>query len=427
MEALRKQLADVQGYLTERDRKYRAMHQEKLSNEEAFRQQVKDLTARNEELATKNDRLKAENDQLRRSVNSNGGDDKMILTRHQRDQLEYRFQKANSDLSAKTKLCAALQLQIEQLERERGVVAVPGTPATPSTPTPAPNNVALSLIPAPASPGVAESHVVALFTTLRERIRGVSRTRFSDSTPVDRIPESSRDELDQLSGKWRTYYAKKLDAPTNNNNNNGNHANDVNGGSGSIMVSYLMRALIWRYVHSALFMKPGRVWGQDARSALRVLGMLLAPPGLPEAEYQAWRTGTGALLHKASCGSADAGVIDVVTRQILDATRHFVAGGESPDQLQRQLAHDLREIVAVAADLAAIFARSGYETIMADKPDSTLTRGFAFHEPVMEIKARVGAAMDGVPPIVDMMITPCLFRKSDNGEYTVISKAQVVC
>ena len=64
---------------------------------------------------------------------------------------------------------------------------------------------------------------------------------------------------------------------------------------------------------------------------------------------------------------------------------------------------------------------------MADKPDSTLTRGFAFHEPVMEIKARVSAAIDGVPPIVDMMITPCLFRKSDNGEYTVISKAQVVC
>ena len=70
---------------------------------------------------------------------------------------------------------------------------------------------------------------------------------------------------------------------------------------------------------------------------------------------------------------------------------------------------------------------------MADKPDSPLTRGFAFHEQTMVVKSRMGAGAPSTPstpgtrPIVDMVITPCLLRKGDFGEYAVVVKAEVVC
>ena len=433
------QLQQTQGYLTERDIQFREMKFK-------FEDERKEFQREREKHKNRIHELEEQNARLRLDAHHGGGDNTLVLSHAEKQELERQFEKKIAEISAKTKLCDALQLQIQQLERDREIRTAtqqpaPGSPATPSQQTPSLASL-FPLTPTPASLEIGEAQVVALFTTLRERIRVVSMTRFSDSTSLDQIPEGSRQELNQLSGNWKSYFANtntnadgaanKAAPGTPANNNAGNNDKD-NAGAGPQMGGYLMRALIWRYVHSALFMKPGRVWGQETRSALRVLGAMLSPPGLPESEYQAWRMGTGMLLHRASRGTADPGVLDVVAKQVLEATRHFSArsGGESAQQ--QQLGKDLHEIVGIAAELAAILARSRYETLMADKPDSPLTRGFAFHEQTMVVKSHMGAGAPSTPstpgtrPIVDMMITPCLLRKGDFGEYAVVVKAEVVC
>ena len=409
MEALRKQLSEVQGHLQDRDRKY------------------KDLKFENEARINK---LQKENEQLRLVIHNLESPDSIVLNRAKQEEIQQQFREKDVEIDAKTRQCEALQLKVFQLERDHFIRGAgqqqqaPGSPATPSpqTPSPAPPapSVTLSLAPALASPEVSEAQVVALFTTLRERIRVVSMTRFSNSTPSDQIPKTLRDELNQLSENWESYYAKGNANGTRGNNDNDNTA--AGAGPDPRMAVYLMRAMIWRYLHSALFMKPGRVWGQTVRDALRALGQLLSPLGVSEKEYQAWRTATGALLHRASRGSADAAVLNVVAKQVFDATQHFSASA-SGDPAQ-QLGRDLREIVGVAAELAAVFARSRYETLMADLPNSSRTRGFQLDEGTMELKLRVGASD---PALVEMMITPCLIRWSESGKHAAVVKAEVIC
>ncbi|RYP00060.1 hypothetical protein DL764_006610 [Monosporascus ibericus] len=347
MDTLRSQLKEVQGHLADRDKKYRQLNHE-------YREARDQWAATKEDYETRIRKLEAENNLLR-------GGHGLTLTQAEKDEVENRFRKTTNELAAKTKQCEALQHQLRLLQNRT-----------------APAQAVAQDIP--------EGHVVSLFTKLRERIRNASMKRFSESTDTSLIPQKSREELDQLSSKWESYM-------------------------GSQMVGYLLRALIWRYVHSALFMKPGRIWGQDTRNMLRTLSGMMTPK-VSDVEYQAWRMETGRLLHQ-SC-EVDATVLDAVMKQIYEATKHF-ATGKNTEELKKSIG----EIVMIGAELSDIFVRSHYEPLMSNKPGSGLTRGFPFQEETMEIKAKLGSQH-----VVDMMITPCLLKK--DGDYSVLAKAEVV-
>lgn len=351
MQALREQLSEVQGHLADRDKKYKVLQKEQKTANELWKTAKQDYEARIE-------KLEAENNRLRKLTGA--GDDVMTLTRAEKEVVEGRFQKAATELDAKTKKCHSLELQLRLLENRTSTTILQD---------------------------ITEARVVALFTKLRERIRYASMKRFNESTPLNQIPEKSREELNQLSSKWTSYM-------------------------GSQLVFYLLRALIWRYIHSALFMKPGRIWGQDTREMLRTFSGMFAPK-LPSFEYQNWRIETGRLLHKAC--KVDEAVLEGVMTQIFDATKHF-AGGKNAEELKASI----REIVMIGGELSDIFARSYYEPLMSDKPGSALTRDFPFQDKTMEMKAKLGSEA-----VVDMMITPCLLK--NDGDYEVLAKAEVVC
>ncbi|KAK7747192.1 hypothetical protein SLS62_009134 [Diatrype stigma] len=355
MEALRSQLKEVQGHLADRDRKYRQLNHEYRT--------AKDLwTTAKQDYESRIQALEAENQRLRKAT-ALGDEVVTTLTRAQREEVESRFLKTETELISKTKQCETLQKLLE------------------------------SRTPTAITPDITEAQVITLFTTLRERIRHVSMKRFNDSIPMDLIPQKSRDELHQLSSNWESYM-------------------------GSQMICYLLRALIWRYIYSALFLKPGRIWGQETRALLRAFSGLFASPKVSHAEYQGWRVATGRLLHKA--GKFDNAVLDEVRLQIYEATKHFATGGgRNADQ---ELKNSIHEIVTIGGQLSDAFTRSCCEPLMSDKPGSVLTRDFPFAEETMEIKAKMRTQ---VPAAVDMVISPCLLKNDSN--YKVLVKAEVVC
>ncbi len=356
MEALRSQLKEVQGHLTDRDITYRQLKHDFKTEKDSWATAKQGYESRIKQLEKENRRL--------REIAGVGGNVVTFITQAEKEEVESRIQKTTLELSAKTEQCETLKFQLRLLESR----TTPGV-----------------------AQDVSEAYVADRFATLRERIRNVSLKRFNQSTAIYLIPEKSREELGQLSSRWRSYM-------------------------GSQMICYLLRALIWRYIHSALFIKAGRIWGQDIRNSLRTFAEVL-PPKVPSVAYQSWRIETGQLLQKAC--AVDPTVLDAITKQIFEATRHF-ATEKNADDLQKSI----HEIVTIGGELSAIFARSHYEPLMSDMPGSVLTRDFPFSKKTMEIKAR-SDQQNTVENIVEMMITPCLLKK--DGEYSVVMKAEVVC
>ncbi|KAL7625312.1 hypothetical protein AAE478_004528 [Parahypoxylon ruwenzoriense] len=378
MESLRFQLGETQGALTEKTRQWRQLRADYAAAQAAWTQEKRDLEAKLLRLEVENVELRGSStaafkDRADPSLATDGeeqkdGNDTVTITRSRMQDIESRFQKTTNELTEKTKLCETLRQQL--LDQRSGLGAW-------------------------AFPDITDDHVVARWKLLRDRIRELWKERF-DKRSRKPVQEKSRQEFEQLSTHWKSYL--------------------TNG----TLTTYLFRALVWRYLYTCLFCKYCRAWGKELGDTATRLARVFAPKA-SEAECQEWRMHTAALLHKAC--ETDAGVLGDVTQNILDAVARFTGASGAAD-LDRETAlgleKKLSEMVAMAVELSAIFARSRYVALMSDKPGSTLTRGFPLQEATMDVRNKYGSH-----GFVDMMVSPCLLKKDD--DYSVLVKADVIC
>ncbi|KAI0004032.1 hypothetical protein F4779DRAFT_630496 [Xylariaceae sp. FL0662B] len=386
MEALRAQLSDTQGALTAKQVDFRKLRAEYTADAKTWAVEKQGLEARLQQLEAENQRLRqthphtpvgvSAGDRRRaRSVEgpqgqsgdgisissplggpvgtsnnsptTRGEDGSLTLSRSQIQEIETKFQNAKNELLEKSKLCDALQ---RQLQAQGGSLR------------------AVALL------DLTDDHVAARWTKLRERIRDLSYERFSKKVSTKLVQDAKgRQEFEQLSVHWKTYLG-----------------NDQ-------LTCYIFRALIWRYLYTCLLSKYCRVWGKElGDTVMKVSSIFLAKAS--DAEYHDWRMHTAALLHKI--GEPDSVVLKDVAEKMFEAVNPFASGID--DNALRKAVSD---IVTMGAELSTIFARSRFLPLMSEKPGSDLTHGFPYKEATMEIKGKLGSQ-----GVVDMMVSPCLLK-----------------
>ncbi|XXH00056.1 mitochondrial dynamin GTPase Msp1 [Hypoxylon texense] len=377
MESLRQQLHETQGALTEKSvhfRKLKAEHAEALGNWRSERQNFETRIKRLEEENSRLRMLKKDPNSGRRnsiattllggadgdSTTPGGDAEPIVFTRAQMRDAERKYQHVKDELAAKTKLSEDLQRQLQF----RGGTGL---------------GVA-------ALPDLTDDHIVAGWKKLRGQIRDLSTKRFH--VPVA-VLESEDKDYSQLSTHWKAYLSK------------------------SNLSGYLVQAVVWRCLNGSLFQKYCRVWGREQGNAATKLGGILSSK-VQEAQFEDWRMLTGKLFDQAF--AIDAVVLSELETRMYDILMRLAADTEPSEAIREAL----KNIVMTAAELSAIFARSRFVPLMADKPGSTLTRGFAVVEALMEVR---GDYVTGTA--VDMMVSPCLLKKED--DYSVLVKAEVVC
>ncbi|KAI1802950.1 hypothetical protein F4811DRAFT_527013 [Daldinia bambusicola] len=396
MDALRSQLAETQGALTDKIFQVRQLRADHAAAQTAWTQQKQDFEAKLQQ-------LEAEVRRLRQANGASEGDEKLLLsqeskqhakrlslvsllrdeseankanspvaregddgetivvTRSRMQDIESKFKDVTKKLTEKTELCEYLQRQVQA--RRGSFDAVDACDVT-------------------------DEQIIKRWEHLRDQIRTLSLDRFNETIQPKLVPEKSKEEFEHLSKHWKSYVT------------NGN------------LTSYIFRALIWRYLYTCLLSKYCRVWGKEYGDMATKLGRFLLT-NTSEAEFENWRIHTAQLLNKA--GEPDPAVVSDVTKKILDATTLFATGVDT-----EALTKSLAEIVTAAAELSTILARSRYLALMSDKPGSERTRGFAYQEATMQVRSHLGTTT-----IVDMIISPCLLKKE--ADYVVLVKADVIC
>ncbi|OTB11439.1 hypothetical protein K445DRAFT_322025 [Daldinia sp. EC12] len=392
MDALRSQLAETQGALTDKIFQVRQLRADHVAAQSAWTQQKQDFEAKLQQLEDEVRRLRQVNgtsegdeklpfDQgnkqhtrrislaslLRNesdadnSVGRKGDGETVVVPRSRMQDIESKFKDITKKLTEKTELCESLQ---RQLQARRGI------------------------FDAVDACDVTDDQIIERWEKLRDQIRTLSLDRFNETIQPKLVPEKSKEEFEHLSKHWKSYMT------------NGN------------LTSYIFRALIWRYLYTCLLSKYCRVWGKEYGDMATKLGRFLLT-NTSEAEFEGWRMHTAQLLNKAS--QPDPAVVNDVTKKILDATTLFATGIDT-----EALTNSLAEIVTAAAELSTILARSRYLALMSDKPGSERTRGFAYQEATMQVRSHLGTTT-----IVDMIISPCLLKKE--ADYVVLVKADVIC
>ncbi|KAI1479724.1 hypothetical protein F4774DRAFT_114327 [Daldinia eschscholtzii] len=392
MDALRSQLAETQGALTDKIFQVRQLRADHVAAQSAWTQQKQDFEAKLQQLEDEVRRLRQVNgtsegdeklpfDQgnkqhtrrislaslLRNesdadnSVGQKGDGETVVVPRSRMQDIESKFKDITKKLTEKTELCESLQ---RQLQARRGI------------------------FDAVDACDVTDDQIIERWEKLRDQIRTLSLDRFNETIQPKLVPEKSKEEFEHLSKHWKSYMT------------NGN------------LTSYIFRALIWRYLYTCLLSKYCRVWGKEYGDMATKLGRFLLT-NTSEAEFEGWRMHTAQLLNKAS--QPDPAVVNDVTKKILDATTLFATGIDT-----EALTNSLAEIVTAAAELSTILARSRYLALMSDKPGSERTRGFAYQEATMQVRSHLGTTT-----IVDMIISPCLLKKE--ADYVVLVKADVIC
>ncbi|KAI0849947.1 hypothetical protein F5Y00DRAFT_234276 [Daldinia vernicosa] len=392
MEALRSQLAETQGALTDKIlqvRQLRADHAAALNtwaqqkqNFEAKLQQLEDEIRRlrqTDEVSEGSEKLlrNKENGQRAKKVPlasllddepvgdspvaREGDDETVVITRSRMEEIESKFKNITNELTEKTKLCESLQQQLR---------------------------VRRSSFDAADARDITDDQVTERWENLRDKIRTLSLDRFNETIQPKLVPDKSKAEFEHLSKHWKTYMT------------NGD------------LTCYIFRALIWRYLYTCLLSKYCRVWGKEYGDVATKLGRFFLTK-MSETEFEVWRIHTAQLLNKAC--EPDPAVVEDVTKKILEATTLFATGIDT-----EALTTSLTEIVTSAAELSTILARSRYMALMADKPGSDRTRGFAYQEATMDVRSHLGTKT-----VVDMMISPCLLKKE--ADYVVLVKADVIC
>ncbi|KAI0095685.1 hypothetical protein F4776DRAFT_652179 [Hypoxylon sp. NC0597] len=254
----------------------------------------------------------------------------VVMTRSRMLDVESKFKKVANELAEKTKLCEALQQQLQT----RDVSAVI------------------------QDCNITDETVVALWEKLRGQIRSVSLAKFNDTIQPKLVPERARREFEHLSTHWKSYL------------------------TGEKLTCYIFRALLWRYLHTCVFKKFWRVWGKELGDTAAKLASFFASKA-SDTEYQDWRIHTARLFHK-TC-ETDLTLVSDITNKIFEATSPFATNDDEPELKQA-----LSDIVETAVELGGIFAGSQYLALMSDKPGSDLTRGFAFQDATMEVRGKLG-------------------------------------
>ncbi|KAI0166979.1 hypothetical protein GGR52DRAFT_556333 [Hypoxylon sp. FL1284] len=234
---------------------------------------------------------------------------------------------------------------------------------------------------------IADGDVMSVWNELSQQIQDLSSKKFHYPS----LASNREEELYSiLSCRWKDYI------------------------STDGMSTYLIRALVWRFLCTGLFDKFCRAWGREQSGAALKLESYLMPEAT-EAEKLSWRARTGALFHK-SC-QIDRGVTTEVYASLCNALRYFTPSSEieSVNNLAMQIAH-------TAMELSTIFARSPYDILMSDKPGSSLTRGFPPRQETMEVLKRSSSDIK----VVDLMFSPCLLKMEGN-DYIARVKAGVIC
>ncbi|KAJ8121933.1 hypothetical protein O1611_g9972 [Lasiodiplodia mahajangana] len=363
MESLRKQLADTQGALTERDKKFRKLRDDykkleaKIAGLEAENRTLKGIVNGTTTSPTQNN--------TGNSLKWNGtkeadGDDKVTISGSRMKQAETQFQQMANELAEKNKLCEKLQNKL----------------------------VLSSLIPVTE---LSEEAVKTRWVQLRDQIRTLSSNYLNKPFSASLVSDNYKHEFGMLSPHWKTY--------TSTPN----------------LTGYLFRALIWRYL-IRYFEVPCRAWGRDTSMKIaevaEPMSKKISEQNL-QPEFQEWYIRTAALLHKVC--PIDKRLIEEITKKIAEATTSQ-AEGIDPVAFRTSLS----SIVTAAAELGAILDRSYFIVLMYDEPGSTHTHGFPCVPELMDTIMKLGS-----PGVVDLMVTPSLLKRDP--KYSVIEKAEVIC
>ncbi|KAI1075853.1 hypothetical protein F5B20DRAFT_584816 [Whalleya microplaca] len=301
------------------------------------------------------------------TTSTNGGGDEIVTyNRGYIQDVDVKFKNVTNELAEKNKLCDELQRQLQQLQAQGG----------------SPRAI--------AQLDLTDDDVIARWAKLRDTICNLSRERFSMKASTKSVKDNPNrlGEFGQLSVRWENYV------------------------SDDQMIRYIIRALIWRYLYASLLTRNFHVWGNELEATVgKVAGHISS--NVSDAEYQELRMNIAALFYKA--GKPDPTVLGGVTTQILEAITPLASGVETTP-----LKTTVSDIVAMAAEITTIFARSQFSALMSDKPGSDLTRGFKYKEKIMESYVQLGPEA-----VVDMMVSPCLLK--NNGDYSLLRKAVVIC
>ncbi|CAJ2507643.1 Uu.00g088290.m01.CDS01 [Anthostomella pinea] len=401
MESLRRQLAETQGALTERDKKFRQLsveHREALQTweleREAYETRVRQLEAENQRLrrTPPNAKANAGGDtrqprpptrpqtqsgarspsesptrraKERKEVRSGGstpiaaaGNETVTITRSRMQEIDSQYQQVTTKLAEKTKLCEVLRTKLQA----NTLKTVPAFELT-------------------------DEQVITRWNLLSERIRKLTLVRLNAQIPADLVSDKARKEFNQLSPNWKAYISRQA------------------------LTCYLLRALIWRYL-MRFFDVFCRAWGRDISNTVVEVSALFTSK-ISEDEHKDWRIHTAALIDKIY--HINPSIVDEYTTNVFEAINPFAAGTDTDG-----LKTSVREIVQMAAELSAKFSRSRFVVLMSDEPGSALTQGFPYKEATMEMQGKLGTQA-----MVDLMITPCLLKKEY--DYSVLVKADVTC
>ncbi|KAI1157883.1 hypothetical protein F5B18DRAFT_643299 [Nemania serpens] len=370
MESLRAQLAETQGALTERDKKFRQLRADHVQATKSWADEKSTLESKIALLEAENLRLNgtrkssdissAQKDttnrlKLEHMQDADGGDT-VVITRSRMKQAEAQFGEMVDALDAKNKLCRTLEAKLAQLSPTQIV-------------------------------GLSDDQVVARWNQLREQIRTLSLDYLNKPFSATSVTNEHKGEFEMISSHWKTY------ASTPN------------------MTYYLFRALIWRYA-IRYFEVPCRAWGRDISKKIAEVAEPLSRK-VPDAEYQEWCIRTAVLIGKTF--PIDKDHIDEITTKLMKATLPL-AGDADPVALKAAL----RNVVAAIAELGAVFDQSRFVVLMSNEPGSALMHSFPFVENIMDMRAKLGSQ-----GVVDLMITPGLLKKEAG--YSVVVKAEVIC
>ncbi|KAI0552586.1 hypothetical protein F4679DRAFT_73022 [Xylaria curta] len=388
MDSLRAQLAETQGALTERDKKFRQLRAEGLQAERLWADEKSRLEARIAQLESESLRLKglppgatgnpgkpvaptyhktkSPEIALTHKGTGNGltlmdqGADEGGIIKHSRmKQAEAQFESLADEVTANTKLIEALGAKHAQ-----------------SSPTPV-----LTL---------SDEQIVSRWIQLREQIRALSLEHLNQPFSANLVSDKYKGEFKALSPHWKTY------------------------ASSPNMTCYIFRALIWRYL-LRYFKTPCRACGRDISNKVREVAEAISKKA-PDPEYQDWRIRTATLVHKLY--PIDTVFVEELTTQIVAAITPLVVHLDAV--ALKALKDSLRGIVTATAELSAAFDMCHVVVLMSNQPGSTLTHGFTYVENIMDMRAKLSSQ-----GVVDLMITPSLLKYE--AEYSVLVKAEVVC
>ncbi|KAJ2999205.1 hypothetical protein NUW58_g68 [Xylaria curta] len=346
MESLRAQLAETQGALTERDKKFRQLRADHHKAAKSWSEEKSALEARIRQLEAENLVLKGtppatadepgvpatlpqhkgrspeiasthkgtgKSSALKGQPNADAdGDEKVTITRSRMKQAEAQFEKMAHEVVEKTELCKELEAKL----------SAPGLNLT-------------------------DDEVKTRWNQLRDRIRTLSLDYLSHTFSANSVSEKLKREFRELSPHWKTY------ASTPN------------------VTCYLFRAFIWRYI-LRYFEVFCRACGRNVSSKFGGAAEALSAK-LPIAQYQEWLIRTATLVHKAY--TIDKSLIDEITSKIAEAIVSLVG-----DTNAASLKTSIHDIVTMAAELSATFDQSRFVVLMSNEPGSTLTHGFPYVE-----------------------------------------------